>query len=183
MDMPMNNLSFKFMSFYFRIRDFFSSPVKILQRIGIHPGSYVLDYGCGSGSYSIPAAELVGPKGKVYAADIHTLAIHEVQKKASIRKHSNIHTILTDSNTQLASDSIDVILLFYVLHDFKNPDKIIKELDRVLKPTGRLVVIDHKFDNDKVVSVIGHAVEALKLTEPKLRNEKKKETILIFSKE
>jgi ubiquinone/menaquinone biosynthesis C-methylase UbiE len=100
-----------------------------------------------------------------------------------MRKHSNIHTILTDSNTQLASDSIDVILLFYVLHDFKNPDKIIKELDRVLKPTGRLAVIDHKFDNDKVVSVIGHAVETLKLTEPKLRNEKKKETILIFSKE
>lgn len=103
----MSNLSFRFMSFYFRIRDLFSSPIKILKQIGIRPGSYVLDYGCGSGSYTIPAAQLVGPTGKVYAADIHPLAIREVQKKASMRRHSNIHTILSNCNTQLPSASIE----------------------------------------------------------------------------
>lgn len=59
---------------------------------------------------------------------------------------------------------------------------IIKELNRVLKPAGRVSVIDHKFDNDKVVSVIGHAAEDLKLTETGLRNNKRKETMLIFTK-
>lgn len=60
---------------------------------------------------------------------------------------------------------------------------IIKELDRVLKPTGWLSVIDRKFDNDKVVSVIGHAAEGLSLTETGLRNDNRKETMLFFCKE
>jgi ubiquinone/menaquinone biosynthesis C-methylase UbiE len=50
----------------------------------------------------------------------------------------NVHTILTDYKTKLPNASTDVILLLRVLHDFKNPDSIIKELDRVLKPTGIL---------------------------------------------
>lgn len=48
----MSNPSFRFMSFYFRIRDLFSSPITILKQIGIRPGSYVLDYGCGATWYS-----------------------------------------------------------------------------------------------------------------------------------
>jgi ubiquinone/menaquinone biosynthesis C-methylase UbiE len=171
------------MTFYFRIRDFFSSPINILKQIGISPRSYVLDYGCGSGSYTIPAAQLVGPEGKVYAADIHKLAIREIQKKASMRKHNNIQTILTECNTQLPAASIDYVLLFYVLHEFKNPDMIIKELNRVLKAAGSLSVIDHKFSNAKVVSVIGHNAEGLKLTETGPRNDKIKKTLLIFTKE
>ena len=75
MEKPMSDISFYFMSFFFKFRDFFSSPIKILEKIGIRSGWNVLDYGAGPGSYSIPAAQLVGPTGKVYAADIHTLAI------------------------------------------------------------------------------------------------------------
>ena len=178
----MSNLSFKFMSFYFKFRDGLSSPGKILEQIGVRPGWNVLDYGCGSGSYSIPAAQLVGPAGKVYAADIHILAIREVQKKASIKGCANVHAILTDCKTELPDASIDVVLLFYVLHDFKNPDLIITELDRVLKPMGLLSVIDHKFDVDKVVSTIGHSTQDLKLRETGIRN-KGKGKMLIFSKE
>jgi ubiquinone/menaquinone biosynthesis C-methylase UbiE len=81
----------------------------------------------------------IGHKGKVYAADIHKLAIREIQKKASMRKHNNIQTILTECNTQLLAASIDDVLLFYVLHEFKNPDMIIKELNRVLKTSGASV--------------------------------------------
>jgi ubiquinone/menaquinone biosynthesis C-methylase UbiE len=176
----MSNLSFKFMSSYFRIRDFFSPPIDTLEKIGIRPGWEVLDYGCGSGSYSIPAARLVGPTGKVFAVDIHASAIHEVQKKAEIENLRNIHTILTDFNTQLPHASIDIVLLFYVLHDFKKPEIIITELNRVIKPGGLISVIDHKFDNDKVVSVISDATDDLKLTETKIR--KSKEPILIFTK-
>jgi ubiquinone/menaquinone biosynthesis C-methylase UbiE len=52
------------MTFFFKFRDFYCSPIKILEQINIQPGSYVLDYGCGSGSYSIPAAHLVGNNKK-----------------------------------------------------------------------------------------------------------------------
>jgi ubiquinone/menaquinone biosynthesis C-methylase UbiE len=150
----------------------------------IRPGAYVLDYGCGPGNYTIAAAELVGPSGKVYAVDIHPHAICEVQNKANIKGLRNVQTILTDCNTKLPDSSVDVVLLFYVLHDFKNPDAIIKELSRVLKPMGVLLIIDHKLENEKVVSILGRAAENLKLrrTEREIEG-KKKEITLIFSKE
>ena len=183
MDKPMSNLSFNFITFFFKFRDLFSSPIKTLEEIGIRSGWNVLDYGAGSGSYSIPAAQLVGPRGTVYAADIHTLAIIRIQKKALLKGLKNIHPILTDCNTQLPDASIDVVLLFYVLHDFKNPDLILKELKRVLKPRGLLSIIDHKFNKDKVISVIDNATVNMKLRNSGKRNGKKKGTILIFSKE
>lgn len=83
----------------------------------------------------------------------------------------------------LPDASIDVVLLFYVLHDFKNPDLIIKELDRVLKPMGLLSVIDHKFDKEKVISTINHASKHFKLREAGVSNNKNKKEMLIFSKE
>jgi ubiquinone/menaquinone biosynthesis C-methylase UbiE len=180
-DRPMNNLSFKFMAFFLKFRDLFTSPVKILEQTGIGPGWSVLDYGCGSGSYSIPAAQLVGLTGKVYAADIHPLAINEIQKKASMKGLSNVYAILTDSNTKLPDASIDLVLLFYVLHDFKAPNVILTELDRVLKTRGLLAIIDHKLDKDKVESTINQAIKDLKLRET--GNCKKRKTMLIFSKE
>src|SRR5919107_1115448 len=163
MDKPMSNFSFKAMTLILRVRDLFRPPQKVLSEVGmIKPGTHVLDYGCGPGNYTIAAAELVGPSGKVYAVDIHPMAIRKVQNKAN-KKGLNVQTILTDYDTQLPDSSVDAVLLFYVLHDFKNPDAIIKELSRVLKPRGVLLVIDHKLENEKVVSILSGAAENLKL--------------------
>ena len=98
--------------------------------------------------------------GKVYAADIHPLAINEVQKRAITKGLGNIYTILTDSKTELSDASIDLVLLFYVLHDFKDPDMILEEVERVLKTGGLLAVKLRKSENSK-----------------------KKEILLIFSKQ
>jgi ubiquinone/menaquinone biosynthesis C-methylase UbiE len=59
----------------------------------------------------------------------------------------------------LPDASINVVLLFYVLHDFKNPYSVIVELDRVLKPKGILAIIDHKYDKAKVISIISERLE------------------------
>jgi ubiquinone/menaquinone biosynthesis C-methylase UbiE len=184
-DRPMSKFSFKAMTFILRVRDLFRPPQKVLSKVGmIKPGTHVLDYGCGPGNYSIAAAELVEPSGKVYAVDIHPLAISKVQNKADIKGLRNVQTILTDCNTKLPDSSVDVVLLFYVLHDFKNPDAIIKELNRVLKPMGVLLVIDHKLENEKAVSILCRAAGNLKLRRKGREIEgKKKETTLIFSKE
>ena len=182
-DKPMNNLGFRFMTFYFRFRDYFTPPTKILKQVRIRAGSNILDFGAGSGSYSFPAAQLVGSTGTVYAADIHPLAIQEIKKKADIKGIKNLHTILTNCETRLPNASIDVVLLFYVLHDFKDPGSIIRELYRILRPNGILSVIDHKFDKDKVVSTITHATNTLILRGTEATNDRSKETLLIFSKQ
>lgn len=91
----MHNLGFRFMSIYFLFRDYLSPPTKVFEKVGIQAGLTILDFGAGSGSYSIPSAQRVGPAGKVYAADIHNLAIREIRKKANMKRIKNIHTIHT----------------------------------------------------------------------------------------
>ena len=80
-DKPMPNIGFKVMSLMFRIRDWFMSPTKVLEKLDIKEGQTVLDFGCGPGSHTIPA-EMVGERGRVCALDIHPLAIKTVEKKA-----------------------------------------------------------------------------------------------------
>jgi ubiquinone/menaquinone biosynthesis C-methylase UbiE len=180
----LSNLSFKIFRLVLEIRDLIRPPRKLLSAIDeIRAGAHVLDYGCGPGSYTIAAAQLVGSSGKVYAADCNPLAINEVIRTANKKGVTNIHTLLTDSITGLSDDSVDVVLLIYVLHEFKNPHLIVSELDRILKPRGVLVVKENKLENDKVISVISQASRNLnprmRVKQGKLKNKK---TILFFSK-
>ncbi|MCK4972036.1 MAG: methyltransferase domain-containing protein, partial [Candidatus Heimdallarchaeota archaeon] len=77
-----SNSLFRILSTMISIRDILINLEKVVEEIGIQPGNVVLDYGCGLGSFSIPAAKIVGEKGKVYALDIHPLAIKRTKKKA-----------------------------------------------------------------------------------------------------
>jgi ubiquinone/menaquinone biosynthesis C-methylase UbiE len=149
-----STLDFRLMALAFRLRDMFSPRMDILREAGIDPGSHVLDYGCGPGSYIVPLAELVGPSGKIYALDIHPLAVQMVQRLASNKQLSNVETIHSDCDTGLPEDSIDVVLLYDILHDLSNSDSILRELRRVLKPSGVLSVHDpHMGEGDLVPSV------------------------------
>lgn len=181
----MSNCSFKIFRVVLAIRDLFHPPKKMLSNIDeIRPGARVLDFGCGPGSYSLIAAQMVGSTGKVYAVDSNPFAINEVMRKANEKGITNLFTILTDSYTRLADESIDVILTIYVLHEFKDPGLIIKELERILKSTGILVVKDNKLVNDKVISMITNASENLKLRRTSNSELKKKnKEILFFYKE
>jgi len=135
---PMDNRHFKGMSAILKFRDLLISPNKILNEVDIRKGSVILDYGCGPGSFSIAAAQVVGESGLVYALDIHPLAIERVQKTASEKGLTNIQTILTDYKTDLHDKSVDTVLLYHVFHDVKNPDLVLQEIHRVLKPNGIL---------------------------------------------
>ncbi len=138
MDNPVSNFHFRFMSFSFRFRDFFLPPKNVLKEVGIRPGSHVLDYGCGPGSYIIPLAELVGNSGKIYALDIHPLAIRSVQSIALKKQLTNVETICSDCKTGLQDNSVDVVLLYDTLHTLSDPNGVLEELHRVLKPNGIL---------------------------------------------
>ena len=76
----LSNFEFQFMCFFLKLRDKIIPPQKILNEIGIKPNLILLDYGCGPGSFSLAAAELVGKTGKVFALDIHPLALKKVKK-------------------------------------------------------------------------------------------------------
>ncbi len=135
---PMNHLNFIVICLILRLRDLFYPPNYVLNDVEIQPGYTVLDFGCGPGSYSIATAEQVNDTGKVIAVDIHPQALKKVRKKAEKKGLTNIKTIISDCETGLPSNSVDVILLYYIFNDLENPDKVLHELYRVLKPQGIL---------------------------------------------
>ena len=154
MDKPSSDFHFKGMSFLFKIRDILFPRKKVLKEVGIQQGPHVLDYGCGTGSYISPLAKMVGETGKIYALDIHPLAVQKAQKIASTVKIPKIETILSDCPTGLPDKSIDVVLLYDILHELNEPDKVLKELHRILKADGLLSCSDHHLDESEIESKV-----------------------------
>lgn len=151
MDKPMSNFHFRLMSLMFKIRDFLIPRKNVLKEVGIREGFNILDYGCGPGSYSIIAAEMVGETGKIYALDIHPLAIQIVKNKAIMKGLKNLETIRSDCATNLSDNSIDIALLYDTFHHFSNPEAILEELHRVLKADGILSFSDHHLKEAEIV--------------------------------
>jgi ubiquinone/menaquinone biosynthesis C-methylase UbiE len=150
----MSDFGFKAMAFTFKFRDFFRPRRSIVKEVGIKPGFHVLDYGCGSGSYIVAVAELMGKSGKIYALDVHPLAIRMVQRIASKKQMKNVETILSDCKTGLPNNSIDIVLLYDTFHDLNNPNAVLEELHRVLKSNGILSFSDHHMKEDGIVSKV-----------------------------
>jgi len=122
--------------------------------VGIKAGFHVLDYGCGPGSYIIPLAELVGESGKVYALDIHPLAIQKVQAITLKKQLANLETILSDCQTGLPDNTLDAVLLYAAFHHLSDSDVVLKELYRVLKPDGILSFSDHHMKENEIVAEV-----------------------------
>jgi len=154
MDKPVSKFHFKLMSFGYKFRDFFLPPKNILKEVGIKPEFHVLDYGCGPGGYIIAAARLVGKSGKIYALDIHPLAIQGVQSIALRKALTNVETICSDCKTGLPDNSVDVVLLYDTFHMLSDPNGVLEELHRVLKPNGILSLSDHHMKESEIVSKV-----------------------------
>jgi len=135
---PPHFLNYQAVSLILYFRDLFNSPKLVLRDAGIKHGFTILDYGCGPGNYSIAVSELLEGTGVVFALDKHPLAIKSISKKIKKRSIANIETIHSNCKTGLASNSVDVILLYHVFNDLKNPDVVLEELHRILKPSGIL---------------------------------------------
>ena len=116
----------------------------------VKEGQSFLDYGCGTGDFTIPAARIVGVKGKIYALDCFPRHLKIVEKKAKKEGLSNIETILSDNKTSLPDECIDTIWMCDVLHEVEQKRAVLEELHRVLKGEGVLAIYDGM--RDRVLS-------------------------------
>ena len=166
----MKDFKVKAMYFLLKLRDKFGIPFKPeeeLNKLNIGKGQKILDYGCGIGSYTFPAAKLVGRKGKVYALDKQPSAIKRVEGKAKVGGFSNIDTMLSDEDTGLPGESVDVILLYGVLPEIKNKESLLRELHRILKPEGYLSTrFCFRIKKEKVLEIM-EATDLFSLREQK----------------
>ncbi len=154
MDKPMSGIGFRLMTLVFKVRDFLHPRIDLLKETGIGSGFYVLDFGCGPGSYIQPLSQLVGVSGVIYALDMHPLAIKEVQSKATRYGIKNIKTIESDCNTGLPDNHVDVALLYDTFHDLSRPHDVLLELYRVLKTSGTLSFSDHHMNEQGILTEI-----------------------------
>lgn len=124
----------------------FLHPEKIAMEFGIQPGMSAADFGCGAGYFTILLGQMIGPNGKVYAVDIQETALDNVRVRAKAANLENIEIVRSNlevlGSSGLPDDSQDFVLLANILFQSDKKSEIIKEAKRVLKPGGRLVLID-----------------------------------------
>ncbi|NHK31004.1 MAG: class I SAM-dependent methyltransferase [Asgard group archaeon] len=124
---------------------------QFFKEIGVKQGDFILDFGCGSGPYTLPAAEVVGTNGKVYAIDNEQICIDEL-KKSIKSKHLEeiVEPIKTDGGFSfpIENESIDFVFLIdmigVILHHkrtLKAIEDLLSEITRIIKSTGKVVII------------------------------------------
>jgi ubiquinone/menaquinone biosynthesis C-methylase UbiE len=145
---------FALMAVLFRVRDAIWPPERVLRELGVSPGHTVLDYGCGPGSYSLAAARLAGPSGKVFAVDINPWAVRRLQNIARRLGVGNIVAIVGDSPAGLPCRIVDLALMHDVLHELDDAATVIVGIERVLKPEGVLAVSDHHMRSSAIVHAV-----------------------------
>jgi ubiquinone/menaquinone biosynthesis C-methylase UbiE len=125
-----------------RLRYRFFGPLPILQGAGIRPGQIVLELGCGTGFFTLPAAQLLGDQGSLLAMDVLPAAVEMVARKVQAAGLKNVHVVTGDAlDTKLAPASLGAVLIFGVLPaPGLSLEQLLPEMQRILKPGGSLSV-------------------------------------------
>jgi ubiquinone/menaquinone biosynthesis C-methylase UbiE len=125
-----------------RLRYRFFGPMKILQGAEIQSGQTVLEIGCGTGFFTLPAAKLLGDQGSLVSMDILSLSVEAVTKKVQSANLKNVRVIKGNAlNTELPAGNLDVVLVFGVIPAPMLPmEQLLSEMHRILKPGGIMAV-------------------------------------------
>lgn len=117
-------------------------PAKVVEALGIGPGSRVADVGAGTGLLTVHLARAVAPNGTVVATDIQDAVLELLKTRLTAAGLANVvEPRVVDAETPgLEPGAYDAILLAEVDHYFKDPVAWLKAATAALKPTGRLVI-------------------------------------------
>jgi ubiquinone/menaquinone biosynthesis C-methylase UbiE len=127
------------------LRRRWQKPETTLKNIGLRPDMVFMDIGCGYGFFTIPAAEQVGENGKVYAVDADAEAVEALKRKAAEKGLKNIVAKAEEAEeTVFCDECADMIFFSIVLHDFRDPAKVLSNAKRMIKPEGTLINLDWK---------------------------------------
>ncbi len=127
------------------IRKIFENPRKILSPF-VKTGMKVLEPGCGMGFFTLEAARLSGPGGRVYAVDLQQRMISALERRVRRAKLSDVVAArVCPADTLGVSDldgSIDFVLAFYLVHEVPDVDRFFREVRQALRPEGRCLIVE-----------------------------------------
>jgi ubiquinone/menaquinone biosynthesis C-methylase UbiE len=126
-------------------------PDEALNAIGIQRGSTVADVGAGVGYFTWRLAQRVGANGVVYGEDIQQPMLDLLSKNMSTRHLTNVRAVLgTVEDPKLPANSIDLVLLVDVYHEFSEPEKMLDRIRESLKTGGRIVFLEYRAEDPAV---------------------------------
>lgn len=126
-------------------------PDEALDALKIPKGATVADVGAGVGYITWRLAERVGPKGIVYGEDIQPAMLDQLNKNMRDRKIANVKPVLgAIDDPRLPKDSVDLVILVDVYHEFSEPEKMLDRIRESLKPNGRLVLLEYRAEDPKI---------------------------------
>jgi ubiquinone/menaquinone biosynthesis C-methylase UbiE len=138
-----------------RVRE--EQPARLLKALELKPGMVVADVGAGSGYHTFQMSPLVGEQGKVIASDIQQEMLDLITAKAKKLKVTNVETVKgTETDPKLPAGGVDLILMVDVYHEFSHPYEMTEKMVDALKPGGRLVLVEFKMEDDKVLIKLVH---------------------------
>lgn len=120
-------------------------PDRILESLRIQEGYRIADIGSGGGYFTLKFAKKVGKIGKVYAVDSQPKYLNFIRQQAEREGLDNIVFVsATEDEVNLPEPALDLVFARNVFHHLTEPAKYFRNLNRFLKPTGKVAVIDHK---------------------------------------
>jgi ubiquinone/menaquinone biosynthesis C-methylase UbiE len=128
-----------------RFRRWVQNPRKILKPF-IREGMAVMDFGCGPGFFTLDLAELVGPSGRVVAADLQDGMLQKLRNKirgTGLEARIVLHRCA--NNAIGWTKPLDFILAFYMVHELPDPDAFFREAGSLLKPGGQVLIVEPPF--------------------------------------
>ena len=132
-----------------RIRE--EDPDRMLASLEIKKGAVVADVGAGVGYHVWRLSEIVGPTGKVIGEDIQPEMLRMLRKNIDDRKLRNVEIVLgTPSDPKLPENSLDLVLMVDVYHEFADPITMMGHIRKALKPDGRVVLVEFRKEDPNV---------------------------------
>lgn len=123
----------------------------MLTNLGVRTGMTICDMGCGNGFHTLRMAEMTGKKGLVYGVDVQPEMLGLLRERMEEDVIENIVPILGSfHNPRLPPDSIDLILLVDVYHEFSHPEEMLAAMRKSLKPDGVIVMVEYREEDPEV---------------------------------
>lgn len=124
-------------------------PFKVIEAMKLEKGQTVVDLGVGSGFFARKIARVVGEKGTVYGVDIQPEMLEILSKLCEDEGVNNVQPVLgTVTSTTLEDSCADWIILADVYHEFSEPELMLADMLRILKPGGKVALLEYRLEDD-----------------------------------